>query len=108
MPWVNLSQEEIDDLRTQKYELTGYGRRKLREMIERSLVPTLKPLPDDDHLRIFWQVAVTSAIEGQGEPYKIFATSLYHYLVGTYDHIKLGDPKHNEGEEEEEEEEDDY
>ncbi len=51
----------------------------------------MKPLPDKDRLRIFWQVAVTSAIEGQGEPYEIFARSLYHYLIGTYDHITVID-----------------
>jgi hypothetical protein len=49
----------------------------------------MKPLPDKDHLRIFWQVAVSSAIEGQGESWEIFAKSLYHYFAGTYDHIKL-------------------
>jgi hypothetical protein len=58
----------------------------------------IKPLPEKDHLRIFWQVAVTSAIEGQGEPYEIFARQLYHYLVGTYDHlvIRWGDDDETE------------
>jgi hypothetical protein len=58
----------------------------------------MKPLPDKDHLRIFWQVAVTSAIEGQGETYEIFANSLYHYLAGTYDHIKLKEVEENRNE----------
>ncbi len=49
----------------------------------------MKSLPDKNELRIFWQVAVTSAIEGQGEPYEIFARQLYHHLAGTYDHIQL-------------------
>ena len=40
-----------------------------------------KPLPDDQRMRIMWQVAVTSAIEGQGEPYAIFARLLYDYLT---------------------------
>jgi len=40
-----------------------------------------KPLPDKAHLRIMQQVAVTSAIEGQGEVYEIFARLLYKYLV---------------------------
>ena len=42
---------------------------------------TFKPLPDKSHLRIMQQVAVTSAIEGQGEVYEIFARLLYKYLV---------------------------
>jgi len=49
----------------------------------------MKPLPEKDHLRIFWQVAVSSAIEGQGKPYEIFARQLYHYFAGTYDHLVL-------------------
>ena len=42
---------------------------------------TFKPLPDKAHLRIMQQVAVTSAIEGQGEVYEIFARLLYKYLI---------------------------
>jgi len=58
----------------------------------------MKPLPEKDHLRIFWQVAVTSAIEGQGETYEIFARQLYHYFAGTYDHlvIRWGDDDETE------------
>ena len=33
MPWVNLTQEEVDELRNKKYELTEYGKQKLREMM---------------------------------------------------------------------------
>ena len=43
----------------------------------------MRELPDDDRLRIMAQVAVTSAIEGQGEVYKIFAQLLYKYLADT-------------------------
>ena len=52
----------------------------------------MKELPDDGHLRIMWQVAVTSAIEGQGEAYKIFAKLLYWELTDTGPQIKLGEP----------------
>ena len=40
-----------------------------------------KPLPDSQRLRIMYQVAVSSAIEDQGEVYEIFARLLYHYLT---------------------------
>ena len=50
---------------------------------------SMKPLPDKDELRIFWTVAVSSALEGQGESWEIFGRMLYHHLAGTYDHIKL-------------------
>jgi hypothetical protein len=33
MPWVNLTQEEIQELRKQKYEITEYAKEKLRELI---------------------------------------------------------------------------
>jgi hypothetical protein len=33
MPWVNLTQEEVDDLRKKKYELTEYAKEKLRKLI---------------------------------------------------------------------------
>jgi hypothetical protein len=35
MLWVNLSPEEIKDLRTKKYELTEYGKAKLKELLEK-------------------------------------------------------------------------
>jgi hypothetical protein len=41
----------------------------------------MKSLPDEERLRIMWQVAVTSAISGQGESYKIFARLLHDYLT---------------------------
>ena len=40
-----------------------------------------KTLPDSQRLRIMYQVAVSSAIEDQGEVYEIFARLLYHYLT---------------------------
>jgi len=33
MPWVNLTQEEVDELRNKKYELTDYGKQKLKQMM---------------------------------------------------------------------------
>jgi hypothetical protein len=34
MPWVNLTQEEIQELRKQKHELTEYGKERLRELMK--------------------------------------------------------------------------
>ena len=47
--------------------------------------------PSDGGLEIFWRVAVTSAIEGQGEPWQIYARMIYHHIAGTYDHLTLGE-----------------
>jgi hypothetical protein len=33
MPWVNLTQEEVDELRNKKHELTEYGKQRLKELI---------------------------------------------------------------------------
>jgi hypothetical protein len=33
MPWVNLTQKEIEELRNKKHELTEYGKQRLREMM---------------------------------------------------------------------------
>jgi len=33
MPWVNLTQEEIEELRSKKQELTQYGKEKIRELM---------------------------------------------------------------------------
>ena len=33
MVWVNLTQEEIEELRNKKHELTEYGKQKLRELM---------------------------------------------------------------------------
>jgi hypothetical protein len=51
----------------------------------------MKPLPDKARLRIFWQVAVSSALEGQGETHEIFAGMLYRYLTDTEHPVTLKD-----------------
>ncbi len=33
MPWVNLTQEEVEELRNKKHELTEYGKQRLKELI---------------------------------------------------------------------------
>ena len=33
MPWVNLTQQEVEELRNKKHELTEYGKQRLRELI---------------------------------------------------------------------------
>jgi len=33
MPWVNLTQEEVEELRSKKQELTQYGKEKIRQLM---------------------------------------------------------------------------
>ena len=41
MPWVNLTQKEINELRNKKHELTEYGKQRLRELMRNQ-----EPYPD--------------------------------------------------------------
>jgi hypothetical protein len=43
-PWLNLSQEEINQLRYDKQKLTDYGREKLRTLIKLAQDPTNPPV----------------------------------------------------------------
>ena len=38
MPCVNLTQEEIEELRNKKHELTEYGKQRLRELMDKDLI----------------------------------------------------------------------
>jgi hypothetical protein len=37
-PWLNLTQEEVEELRNKKHELTEYGKQKLRELMNKDLI----------------------------------------------------------------------
>ena len=41
MPWVNLTQQEVEELRNKKHELTEYGKQRLRELMRNQ-----EPYPD--------------------------------------------------------------
>ena len=38
MPWVNLTQEEVEELRNKKHTLTDYGKQRLRELMEKQSI----------------------------------------------------------------------
>jgi len=38
MPWVNLTQEEVEELRTKKQELAQYGKEKIRELVNQDII----------------------------------------------------------------------
>jgi hypothetical protein len=40
MPWVNLTQEEVEELRNKKHELTEYGKQKLRKLMNEQIIWT--------------------------------------------------------------------
>jgi hypothetical protein len=41
IPWVNLTQEEVEELRNKKHELTEYGKQRLKELMRNQ-----EPYPD--------------------------------------------------------------
>jgi DNA-binding PadR family transcriptional regulator len=42
MPWINLTQEEVEELRNKKHELTEYGKQRLKELMNNQ-----EPYPDE-------------------------------------------------------------
>jgi hypothetical protein len=42
MPWVNLTQEEVDELRNKKHELTDYGKQRIQQLMNNQ-----EPYPDE-------------------------------------------------------------
>ena len=85
-------EEDLKTLEKSMYEwvhvafATGYERG-----FDTQTAVKFKPLPDSQRLRIMQQVAVTSAIEGQGEVYDIFAQLLYNYLTDKKFEVTLCD-----------------
>ena len=49
MPWVNLTQEEVNDLRNKKFELTQYGKEKFRKLMNDN--PTIDEMIEEAERR---------------------------------------------------------
>jgi len=49
MPWVNLTQEEIEELRNKKHTLTEYGKQQLRKLMKE---PITAKVSDEDFQKI--------------------------------------------------------
>jgi hypothetical protein len=47
MPWVNLTQEEVDELRNKKHTLTEYGKQRLKELIYKEDMRKMKDAAKD-------------------------------------------------------------
>jgi hypothetical protein len=70
-----------DDEENLKDSMYEWIRSSFMTGFERGKPAVFKPLPDSQGLRIIYQVAVSSAIEDQGEIFEIFAKLLYFYLT---------------------------
>ena len=47
MPWVNLTQEEVEELRNKKHTLTEYGKQRLKELIYKEDMRKMKDAAKD-------------------------------------------------------------
>jgi hypothetical protein len=56
MPWVNLTQEEVEQLRKQKHELTEYGKQKLRELMNE---PIQAKVSEEDYNKVVKALTLT-------------------------------------------------
>ena len=52
MPWVDLTPEEIQELRSKKHELTEYGKQKIRELMNKK-EPIVAKVSEDDYQKVF-------------------------------------------------------
>jgi hypothetical protein len=56
MPWVNLTQEEVEELRNKKHELTEYGKQKLRELMSK---PIEAKVSEEDYQKVVNALSLT-------------------------------------------------
>jgi len=59
-PWLNLSQEEVEELRNKKHELTDYGKQRLKELM--NINPTHEEMLDEASRREAENKALATAI----------------------------------------------
>jgi DNA-binding PadR family transcriptional regulator len=52
MPWVNLTQEEVDELREKKYELSEYGKEKIKRMMENTKLSSVQVLKSQEGIGV--------------------------------------------------------
>jgi hypothetical protein len=57
MPWVNLTQEEVEELRYNKQELTEYGREKIRALMLKSQMTEDIQQPNGDFIKQYPDVS---------------------------------------------------
>jgi DNA polymerase II large subunit len=56
MPWVNLTQEEVEELRNKKYELTEYGKEQLRKLMNE---PIQAKVSEEDYQKVVKALSLT-------------------------------------------------
>ena len=76
MPWVNLTQEEVEELRNKKHELTEYGKQRLKELMRNQ-----EPYPDE-----MFDEPLLNSLQGTMatiDPYSVKKEAIDEYRMDT-------------------------
>ena len=84
MPWVNLSQKEIEELRKSKKELTEYGKDKIREMMRNQ-----EPYPDEMFEEAERREKSNRVLQRYNDYYNMECASLPHGTPITPEHQQM-------------------
>ena len=84
MPWVNLTQEEVEELRNKKHELTEYGKEKLRK-----LMMNQEPYPDEMFEEAERREKSNRVLQRYNDYYNMECASLPHGTPITPEHQQM-------------------
>ena len=81
MPWVNLTQEEVEELRNKKHELTEYGKQRLKELIYKQDMKKMEDAAKDlvlENLTHEEMLEIAEKREAENRPfYRFFAIEYF-------------------------------
>jgi len=84
MPWVNLTQEEVEELRNKKHELTEYGKEKLRK-----LMMNQEPYPDEMFEEAERREKSNRVLQRYNDFYNMECSGLPHGTPITPEHMQM-------------------
>ena len=84
MPWVNLTQEEVEELRKQKYELTEYAKEKLRK-----LMLNQEPYPDEMFDEAERREKSNRVLQRYNDFYNLETSGMPHGMPITMEHQQM-------------------
>jgi DNA-binding MarR family transcriptional regulator len=84
MPWVNLTQEEVDELRTKKHELTEYGKQRIQQLMNNQ-----EPYPDDMFEVAERRERANRVLQRYNDYYNMECASLPHGTPITPEHQQM-------------------
>jgi hypothetical protein len=98
MPWVNLTQEEVEELRNKKQELTEYGKQRLRELAKEGiskynealkLMKNQEPYPDEMFDEAERREKSNRVLQRYNDYYNMECSSLPHGTPITPEHQQM-------------------